>query len=196
MSHLCCVTIASFCNILWQHCVMSYPVIPNPKWALLLIHQFNTKRQNCFSLQGRFKAAEDAWERSVCWNKGCWTDSCSYRRKVCRHDTTYPWNNGAWEGWKRKGNWYCPHSNLFSNIQKYSNSCFLLLWQILQLKFQIDDEMQKNKKLKEKLIGLQEDIEKTVSIVTIVLKSLSNVDAALATYVCLDSWLGRVLRIQ
>lgn len=47
--------------------------------------------------------------------------------------------------------------------------------------------MQKNKKLKEKLIGLQEDIEKTVSIVTIVLKSLSNVDAALATYVCLDS---------
>lgn len=57
----------------------------------------------------------------------------------------------------------------------------------MQLKFQIDDEMQKNKKLKEKLIGLQEDIEKTVSIVTIVLKSLSNVDAALATYVCLDS---------
>ncbi|XP_044076468.1 coiled-coil domain-containing protein 178 isoform X2 [Siniperca chuatsi] len=32
---------------------------------------------------------------------------------------------------------------------------------ILQLKFQIEDEIQKNKKLKEKLIALQEDIEKT-----------------------------------
>lgn len=89
------------------------------------------------------------------------------------------------------------HIQIFSAIYRSTQiRVFLLLWQILQLKFQIDDEMQKNKKLKEKLIGLQEDIEKTVSIVTIVLKSLSNVDAALATYVCLDSWLGRVLRIQ
>uniref|UniRef100_A0A3B4V412 Coiled-coil domain containing 178 n=1 Tax=Seriola dumerili TaxID=41447 RepID=A0A3B4V412_SERDU len=33
--------------------------------------------------------------------------------------------------------------------------------QILQLKLEIDDEMQKNKKLKEKLIALQEDIERS-----------------------------------
>lgn len=50
--------------------------------------------------------------------------------------------------------------------------------------------MQKNKKLKEKLSALQEDTEKTVSIVTIVLKCLHNVGAALATCVCLDSSLG------
>lgn len=54
--------------------------------------------------------------------------------------------------------------------------------------------MQQNKKLKEKLIALQEDIEKTVSIATVVLKCL-NVGAALASYVCLDSSLGRAWHI-
>lgn len=39
--------------------------------------------------------------------------------------------------------------------------------------------MQRNKKLKEKLIALQEDIEKNVSIVTILLKCLYNVGAVL-----------------
>lgn len=51
--------------------------------------------------------------------------------------------------------------------------------------------MQRNKKLKEKISAQQEDTEKAVSIVTIVLKCLHNVGAALATYVCLDSPLGR-----
>lgn len=55
--------------------------------------------------------------------------------------------------------------------------------------------MQRNKKLKEKLSALQEDIEKTVSTVTVVLKCLHNVGAALATYVCLDSSLGRAWHI-
>lgn len=61
----------------------------------------------------------------------------------------------------------------------------------MQLKIQIEGEMQQNNKLQEKLIALQEDIEKKVSIVTIVLKCLCDVGAALATYMCLDSSLGR-----
>lgn len=81
-------------------------------------------------------------------------------------------------------------------IQKYSNSHFFpLLWQILQLKLQIENEMQRNKKLKEKLIALKQDIEKTVSIVTVVSKCLYNLGAALASYVCLDSSLGRAWHI-
>lgn len=43
----------------------------------------------------------------------------------------------------------------------------MLVLQILQLKLQIDDEMQKNKKLKETLNVLQEDIERSVSINTL-----------------------------
>lgn len=39
--------------------------------------------------------------------------------------------------------------------------------QIVQCKLQIDDELQKNKKLKEKLIALQEEIERAVSINTL-----------------------------
>ncbi|KAM7379438.1 hypothetical protein PAMP_004987 [Pampus punctatissimus] len=59
---------------------------------------------------------------------------------------------------------------------------------ISQLKFQIEDEMQKNKKLKEKLIALQEDTEKTklngeaeVSCVKEQLHSKHNAFAALRT---------------
>lgn len=50
----------------------------------------------------------------------------------------------------------------------------LLLKQILQLKLQIEEKINQNKKLKANLIGLQEDIEKVVSIVTKVLKHLNN----------------------
>jgi len=45
------------------------------------------------------------------------------------------------------------------------------LKQILQLKFKIGDETRKNNKLKKKIIALQEDMERTVSIVTAVFKS-------------------------
>lgn len=44
---------------------------------------------------------------------------------------------------------------------------FLLLLQISQLKYQIEEEMQKNKKLNGKIMALQEDIEKTVSSIRI-----------------------------
>lgn len=40
-----------------------------------------------------------------------------------------------------------------------------VLLQILRLKYQIEEEIQKNNKLKKQLTSLQEDIERTVSIV-------------------------------
>ena len=51
-----------------------------------------------------------------------------------------------------------------------------------------------NKKLKEKILALQEDIEKTVSIVTVVLKCLYNIAAVLAAYsmcVLIVHWVER-----
>ena len=57
-------------------------------------------------------------------------------------------------------------------MSKLSNSIFFLLFlQISQLKCQIEDERQKNKKSKEKVMALQEDIERSVSIVTAALQS-------------------------
>ena len=62
------------------------------------------------------------------------------------------------------------------------------------MKFQIEGEMLHNKKLKEKILALQEDIEKTVSIVTVVLKCLYNIAAVLAAYsmcVLIVHWVER-----
>lgn len=42
---------------------------------------------------------------------------------------------------------------------------FSLLLQILQLKYKVEEEIQKNNKSKKQLMSLQEDIERTVSIV-------------------------------
>lgn len=45
-----------------------------------------------------------------------------------------------------------------------------LLLQIVQLKYKIEEETQKNNKLKKQLMALQEDIERIVSIVMIAQK--------------------------
>lgn len=61
---------------------------------------------------------------------------------------------------------------------------FTVLERILQLKLQIEGEMQHNKKSKEKLMALHEDIEKNVNIVTMQLTYY--ICRVLAT--CLDRW--------
>lgn len=61
---------------------------------------------------------------------------------------------------------------------------FTVLEQILQLKLQIEGEMQHNKNSKEKLMALHEDIEKNVNIPTVQLTYY--ICGVLAT--CLDRW--------
>lgn len=55
----------------------------------------------------------------------------------------------------------------YQQFRKAVNFTFFSLEQIVELKFQIEEEMLRNMKLKEKLISLQQHIEKTVRIVSI-----------------------------